>query len=88
MGLSLFSFLKRLSVALAVDGKSLVAWLTLQIPGLVQYPGLVEALQSFAGTPTVASFIAVAWQILFAGAAGHRLVKILSKVLVTAPVVE
>lgn len=74
-------FFKRLLAELLVNGKSLLAWLMLEIPGISDYPGLVTALNAWLADPSKANLINLAWQALFAGASGHRLIKILANVL-------
>lgn len=81
--LSLMAFLKKLAVEFSINGKSAVAWLVLQVPELTNYPGLIDALESFIAAPSYITGVQLAWQLFFAGATGHRIVKILAKVIAT-----
>lgn len=73
----LFALLKELMV----NGKSIVAFIMLQWPGLSDYPGIASALQALGDNPSKQNLINLAWQLLFAGAAGHRLIKIIKEKL-------
>lgn len=74
----MIKYIRKLLLELMLNGKSLLAWLVLEIPGISDYPGLVEALQALSANPTRQNLINVLWQALFAGAAGHRLIKVLA----------
>lgn len=78
---NLSSFLKRTTAELAVNGKLLLVWITNEYPGITEYPGLYEALQKFLAEPTQSNLWHVIFQAVWAGAAGHRALKILVKVL-------
>lgn len=59
-----------------LDGwKGVLAWLMLQVPGLADYPGLVGAIQDLAAHPDKQKAINLAWQVLLAVAALHRVKK-------------
>lgn len=70
-------YLQSLALELTVNGKSLVIWLTNEIPGLTDYPGLIQALQELVSNPTMSSFLHFLFQAAWAGASGHRLIKVL-----------
>lgn len=71
-------FLRKLLNELMLNGKGLMAWVIAQVPGLVEYPGLLSALNELAEHPSKAALIAVLFQALWAGAAGHRLLKVMA----------
>ena len=75
-------FFRELLSELKFNGKSLVAWLMNEVPGLTSYPGLIDALNAVASDPTNRSYIInLAFQLLWAGASGHRFAKIIAAVL-------
>lgn len=73
----IFDYFKMILAELAMNGKSLVAWIMNEVPGVTGYPGLVAALNDVAANPNTGNLINLAFQALFAGSSGHRLVKIL-----------
>lgn len=73
-------WLKNFFSELALNGKALLAWIALEIPGLSDYPGVVESLNIYIENPSTQNLINVLWQALFAGAAGHRLIKVLRNI--------
>ncbi len=77
----MFNFIKKLFVELAGNGKMLLGYLLQEIPGLTDYPGLVSAIQEVLANPTRENFIKFLIQALMAGAAGHRAIKIVTKIL-------
>lgn len=70
-------FLKSLLKQFKDNGKLLLGYLLTQFPELTNYPGLLTAIQTALHDLTLKSFIELAIQILMAGAAGHRVVKLI-----------
>jgi hypothetical protein len=79
--MSAFSdFWLRLLAELKDNGKSLVAWV-LNESALTAYPGIVQALQAYVADHSKQNLYNLFFQLLWAVASGHRLLKILNKVL-------
>lgn len=74
-------WIKKLWTEVAYNGKLLVGWAMTQIPGISDYPGLVTAVNEFLANPSAENTTNLLIQAFLAGAAGHRLLKILAKVL-------
>ncbi len=70
-------FLKNLFLQLKDNGKLLLGYLLTQVPELTNFPGLTTAIETALNDLTLKSFIELAIQILLAGAAGHRVVKVM-----------
>lgn len=68
---------KKLLNKIAMEGKSLLVWILNEVPGITDYPGLYEALQKLIAEPSVRSLLHALFQALWAGAAGHRLIKLI-----------
>lgn len=79
--MKLVNFIKFLLVELSVNGKLLMGYLITQVPSLTQYPGLKTALETFLNNPSKENFIALAFQAFLAGAAGHRILKIVTSLM-------
>jgi len=75
------ALLKKITGVVATDGKSLLVWILNEWPGLTDYPGLLEALKKFLENPNKVNLTHVLFQALWALAAGHRLIKVLAKVI-------
>lgn len=75
----MFRAIRDLIREVTLNGKSLIVWVLNQWPGLTSYPGLVEALKAFLEEPTQNNFGHLLFQVFWAGAAGHRLLKLLAK---------
>lgn len=78
---NLRKFLNKAIAELAVNGKLLLVWITNEFPGITEYPGLNDALQKFLSEPTQSNLWHLIFQAVWAGAAGHRALKILVKLL-------
>lgn len=76
----MFKFLKNLLTELAANGKSLIAWL-INESGATGMPGVADALQAFLANPNDNTLGFLVFQLFWAGASGHRVLKILAKVL-------
>lgn len=77
----MFNFIKKLFFEIAENGKLLLGYLLQEIPGLTDYPGLKTAIEDVLANPTRENFIKFLIQALMAGAAGHRAIKIVTKIL-------
>lgn len=73
--------LKKLLYEVTVNGKLLVAYIIQESGLLVDYPGIADALLAVAEKPSTENVLKLAFQVFFAGAAGHRALKILLKTL-------
>lgn len=60
------------------NGKMLIGYILMQVPGITDYPGLVDAIHEFLADPTSQEkIVKLIIQIFLAGAAGHRVAKII-----------
>lgn len=64
------------------NGKLLAGYIITEFPTITghelsEYPGLLDAIQGFATHPDNAHLFRLAFQVFLAGAAGHRLFKVL-----------
>lgn len=75
------SFIKRTLAEVALNGKAIVVYVLNEVPGITDYPGLSEAMQAYVTNPNRTNLIHLLFQALWAGATGHRALKILAKVL-------
>lgn len=75
------NFIKRLLAEIAANGKLLIGYIIQEIPELSNYPGLKAALEDFVAAPNTVNGFRLLFQIFLLGAAGHRVVKIILKVL-------
>ncbi len=75
------SFIKRTLAEVALNGKAIVVYILNEVPGITEYPGLSDAMQEYVSNPNSTNLIHLLFQALWAGATGHRALKILAKVL-------
>lgn len=66
------------------NGKSFITFLLNSIPGITDYPGLLDALNAYLAAPTKQNALNIAFQLFWALAASHSLVKVLKGVLAKA----
>ena len=74
-------FFKALFNELLLHGKMLVGYLLIANPWLTDYPTLLTALQDFLANPTKENLMNAIAQAVLAVGAGHRIVKILLRIL-------
>jgi hypothetical protein len=75
------NFFKKLFSELLQNGKLLIGYVLMNIPFLTDYPMILDALEKVLQDPSEQNLTKLMIQIILAGAAGHRILKILAKVL-------
>lgn len=77
----MFKFFKNLYYELLFNGKMLTGYVLMNIPFLTDYPMILDALEKVLQDPSEQNLTKLVIQIILAGAAGHRILKILAKIL-------
>lgn len=75
------NFFKKLFFELIQNGKMLITYLLMNVPELTDYPMLQSAIQDFFENPSRENLTKLLLQVALAGSAGHRIFKIVKKVL-------
>lgn len=74
-------FIRKLINEILLNGKMLLGYLMVNIPELNAYPMLKGALEDFFAHPTLMGGLRLLAQVVLAGGAGHRLIKIIKAAL-------
>lgn len=79
-------FLKNLLKQIIANGKMLVGFVLLQIPGIEAYPTILAAVHGFVADPSTANALKLVLQAIIVLGAGHRIVKLIKAALKQASI--